>query len=87
MAFYFRNLKQDPCFKDGESTSRKIKFTTCVENQFTCNDGECIDIEQRFAFSIGCILVCCFYVCLSVCQSVTPLGEMSFSWILFKKDY
>ena len=41
-------MKNDPCYKEGESTFRKIKFTTCVQNQFTCNDGECIDIEKRY---------------------------------------
>ena len=46
-----RNLKNDPCYKEGESTFRKIKFTTCVQNQFTCNDGECIDIEKRYIYS------------------------------------
>ena len=24
-----------------------IKLTTCSEGEFTCNDGQCINIEQR----------------------------------------
>ena len=26
---------------------KMIKFTTCTSGQFTCNDGQCIDIERR----------------------------------------
>ena len=43
----FRGVKKDNCHQEGESTVKKIKFTTCVDNQFTCNDGECIHIDQR----------------------------------------
>ncbi len=49
---YFRDVNYDPCKKEGESTLKKIKFTTCVENQFTCNDGECINIEQRYCLHV-----------------------------------
>ena len=42
-----RGVKKDNCHQEGESTVKKIKFTTCVDNQFTCNDGECIHIDQR----------------------------------------
>ena len=24
-----------------------IKLTTCAAGEFTCNDGQCIDMEQR----------------------------------------
>ena len=27
---------------------KSIKLTTCSEGEFTCNDGQCIDMEQRF---------------------------------------
>ena len=26
---------------------KPIKLTTCPEGEFTCNDGQCIDMEQR----------------------------------------
>ena len=56
--YYLRDLSQNNSFfsklnimknkkQEGEPTVRRIKFTTCVNNQFTCNDGQCIDIEQR----------------------------------------
>ena len=48
MPFHLRDVNYDACYKEGVSTLKKIKFTTCVANQFTCNDGECIDIEQRY---------------------------------------
>lgn len=51
---YFRlfslisKVNSDPCKKVGMSSVRKIKFTTCSENQFTCNDGQCIDMDNRY---------------------------------------
>ncbi len=30
---YFRNVYQDPCFKDDQPTLRKIKFTACNDSQ------------------------------------------------------
>ena len=31
-----------------------IKFTTCKSGDFTCNDGQCIDIEKRCAQTFNC---------------------------------
>jgi len=33
---------------------QKIKFTTCRSGQFTCNDGQCIDIEKRCDQTYNC---------------------------------
>ena len=52
MPFHLRDVNYDACYKEGVPTLKKIKFTTCVANQFTCNDGECIDIEQRYTLLI-----------------------------------
>ena len=41
----------DPCFSKTEST---LKFTMCSRTQFTCDDGQCIDIEERCDQSIDC---------------------------------
>ena len=41
----FSNVLDDPCVEDG--TVRKLKFTRCTSGKFTCNDGHCVDIEQR----------------------------------------
>ena len=41
----FSNVVDDPCVQDG--VVRKLKFTRCAPGTFTCNDGLCIDIDQR----------------------------------------
>ena len=33
---------------------KKLKFTTCRSGQFTCNDGQCIDIEKRCDQTYNC---------------------------------
>ena len=43
--FDFSNVVEDPCVQDG--VVRKLKFTRCAPGKFTCNDGLCIDIDQR----------------------------------------
>ena len=37
----------DDCSKTLETKIKQIKFTTCKDGEFTCNDGLCIDMEQR----------------------------------------
>ena len=41
---------------------KRIKLTTCSEGEFTCNDGQCISMEQRF------------FVCLESILSNLPKG-------------
>ena len=37
----------DDCSKTLETKIRQIKFTTCKAGEFTCDEGLCIDMEQR----------------------------------------
>ena len=37
----------DAC-TDGGTPFADIKFSTCKQDQFTCYDGQCIDIEHRY---------------------------------------
>ena len=37
----------DDCTKTLDSKKKLIKFTTCEDGEFTCDDGLCIDMEQR----------------------------------------
>ena len=41
------NVVNDKCTDNSEDKTMVIKFTACVEGFFTCNDGQCIDIEER----------------------------------------
>ena len=41
----FRGVVDDACQENG--IVRKLKFTTCIPGQFTCNDGQCVGIEKR----------------------------------------
>ena len=45
---------KDPCFPEQASSVKRIKLTTCLDNQFTCDDGQCIDIEERCDQSVDC---------------------------------
>ena len=45
---------KDPCFSKPDSKIQKIKFTTCSDEQFTCSDGLCIDIEERCDQTVDC---------------------------------
>ena len=37
----------DDCSKRRGQNSKLIKFTTCAEGRFTCDDGLCIDMDKR----------------------------------------
>ena len=45
---------EDPCFAKSGSPIRSLKFTTCSDHQFTCDDGQCIDIEERCDQVVDC---------------------------------
>ena len=46
--YLFSGVNQDPCSKNTKSTQKQIMFTTCTDEEFTCNDGLCINIEKRW---------------------------------------
>ena len=41
----FSGVMDDKCQQDG--IVRRLKLTTCTPGQFTCSDGQCVDIEER----------------------------------------
>ena len=41
----FTGVEGDACQADG--LVRRLKFTTCVSGEFTCNDGQCVGIGKR----------------------------------------
>ena len=45
--FDFSKVKDDFCTARAESKLLKIKLTSCDRGKFTCNDGKCVDIEER----------------------------------------
>lgn len=49
----FSGVIDDKCYTGG-SKEKKIKLTTCSYGEFTCNDGQCIDIEQRCDQTSNC---------------------------------
>ena len=40
------NVIDDKC--QNERVIRRLKFTTCTSGQFTCSNGECVGIEERY---------------------------------------
>lgn len=50
----FQNTS-DICSKEIQDKTMKIKLTSCLlGNQFTCNDGQCISMDQRCDQTINC---------------------------------
>ena len=45
---------EDPCFSNPDSQISRLKFTSCSEHQFTCDDGQCVDIEERCDQTVDC---------------------------------
>ena len=45
--FDFSNVKEDICSAAEESKMLKVKVTSCNNGEFTCNDGQCLDMEKR----------------------------------------
>ena len=50
--FNFSNFENPPCGLQGKLM--KLKFTTCPPENFTCNDGQCIDMEKRCDQTLNC---------------------------------
>ncbi len=40
------NIRGDVCNNDGQYQQENLTLTVCTEGQFTCDNGECVDIEQ-----------------------------------------
>ncbi|XP_023347365.1 low-density lipoprotein receptor-related protein 8 [Eurytemora carolleeae] len=49
----FSGVINDAC-TDGGTPFADIKFSTCKQDQFTCYDGQCIDIEHRCDENTNC---------------------------------
>ena len=46
-SFDFSNVKDDSCTADSLTKSLKIKVTACGSGKFTCNDGQCVSMDER----------------------------------------
>ena len=53
--FDFKNVPFAVCDGEGDSSEHVLKLTTCRDNMFTCNDGRCIDIEDRCNDKADCL--------------------------------
>ena len=49
----FTDVVDDKCYKGG-SRVKRIKLTSCGETEFTCTDGQCIDMDQRCDQTSNC---------------------------------
>ena len=45
--FDFKNIPFGICGTRDGNTEHVLKLTTCTDNMFTCDDGGCIDVEER----------------------------------------
>ena len=45
--FDFSNVINEPCTARSNSKQIKVKVTACGSGSFTCNDGECVSIDER----------------------------------------
>ena len=52
--FDFSNF-QDVCVDLSTNNNKLIKLTSCTEGSFTCDDGQCVDIEERCDQNPNCL--------------------------------
>jgi hypothetical protein len=52
--FDFSNFR-DNCVEPSRKNKKLIKITSCSEGSFTCDDGQCIDIEERCDQTPNCV--------------------------------
>ena len=45
--FDFSTVIDDPCTLSSKSKVLKIKVTACGSGQFTCDDGQCVTMDER----------------------------------------
>ena len=45
--FDFSGVKDDPCTSSLKSKEVMIKVTGCGSGQFTCDDGQCVSMDER----------------------------------------
>ena len=53
----FSGVKDDKCHSGpvGASRVKQVKMTSCSKGEFTCNDGQCIDMEERCDQTTNCL--------------------------------
>ena len=53
----FAGVKDDKCHSGPREASRvkQVKMTSCSKGEFTCNDGQCIDMEERCDQTTNCL--------------------------------
>ena len=45
--FDFSRVLDDPCTSSLASKLVRVKVTSCGSGQFTCDDGQCVSIDER----------------------------------------
>lgn len=62
--FDFSTVTDDPCTARSNSKKTRVKVTSCGSGSFTCNDGQCVSINER----CNQISNCRFYLLSQMCQ-------------------
>lgn len=84
----------NPIFKSTEKCNRgqpyntTFKISGCAENEFTCNDGQCIDISSRYMKIIpNNILNFCLYRCDQIVNCRDQSDENNCLLLLLNPGY
>ena len=62
--FDFSTVIEDPCSSSSKSMIRRVKITACGSGQFTCDDGQCVTMDERCNQISNCRYVQRGYFCM-----------------------
>ena len=90
--FDFSGVVDDPCTSSLTNKLVKIKVTACGSGQFTCDDGQCVPIDERCNQISNCRFLYIFYHWISLNDDIQYLcrdesDEDGCKMLVMKENY